>query len=273
MIGTKLCSKCNQRKPLTDFYARKTAKDGRQSECKECNSKRHKKFYLEHVSQYRESHALYHANNYERIRKKATEYANSKRGKQKRKEYYEAHKTERREYERQYREKNKSKIHERRRRYYRMNKAKVAIWKKRYKDSHKDELLRSQKRYREEHREEINNKHIERLHNDPLFKLKEQLRCNIRNSLKKKNHTKSCRTTEILGCSFDEACEHLFSTWKENYGKSWDGEPYHIDHIIPLSTATTKEEVIKLCHYTNLQLLSPEDNMAKSDNLFYIMKN
>ena len=32
---------------------------------------------------------------------------------------------------------------------------------------------------------------------------------------------------------------------------------WHIDHIIPLSTAKT-EEAIKLCHYTNLQPLWAE---------------
>jgi len=38
-----------------------------------------------------------------------------------------------------------------------------------------------------------------------------------------------------------------------NYG--WD-----IDHIVPLSTATTEEELIKLCHYTNTQPLCSKIN-------------
>lgn len=41
----------------------------------------------------------------------------------------------------------------------------------------------------------------------------------------------------------------------------------HIDHIIPLATAKTEEDVIKLCHYTNLQLLKGEDNLSKGDKL------
>ena len=38
---------------------------------------------------------------------------------------------------------------------------------------------------------------------------------------------------------------------------------YHIDHIVPLATAQTEEDVIKLCHYTNLQLLTAKDNLEK----------
>ncbi len=47
----------------------------------------------------------------------------------------------------------------------------------------------------------------------------------------------------------------------ENMGK------WHVDHIIPLATAKTEDEVIKLCHYSNLQPLWAEDNWAKSDKI------
>ena len=42
---------------------------------------------------------------------------------------------------------------------------------------------------------------------------------------------------------------------------------YEIEDIIPLATAKTEEDVIKLCHYTNLQLLKGEDNLSKGDKL------
>ena len=41
----------------------------------------------------------------------------------------------------------------------------------------------------------------------------------------------------------------------------------HIDHIIPISSAKTKEDVIKLNHYSNLQYLFAEDNLEKGDSL------
>jgi hypothetical protein len=45
----------------------------------------------------------------------------------------------------------------------------------------------------------------------------------------------------------------------ENYGKNG----WHIDHIIPLSSASTEKEIIKLCHYSNLQPLWWDDNIRK----------
>jgi 5-methylcytosine-specific restriction endonuclease McrA len=48
------------------------------------------------------------------------------------------------------------------------------------------------------------------------------------------------------------------------------GQPVHIDHIIPLSSAKTEDKVKKLCHYSNLQLLKPKDNLEKQVNSDYI---
>ena len=47
----------------------------------------------------------------------------------------------------------------------------------------------------------------------------------------------------------------------DNHGK------WHIDHIIPLSSAETEEEVYNLCHYTNLQPLWGEDNLKKGKKI------
>ena len=45
----------------------------------------------------------------------------------------------------------------------------------------------------------------------------------------------------------------------DNYG--FDG--WHIDHIVPLATAKTEEQVAKLNHYTNIQPLWAKDNLSK----------
>ena len=45
----------------------------------------------------------------------------------------------------------------------------------------------------------------------------------------------------------------------DNYGK------WHIDHIIPLSSANSEDDIYKLCNYTNLQPLWAEDNLKKSN--------
>ena len=58
-----------------------------------------------------------------------------------------------------------------------------------------------------------------------------------------------------------------------NYGNPDDGilelnKTWDIDHIIPLSTDKTKEDIIRLNHYTNLQpLCSYTNRFIKRDNI------
>jgi hypothetical protein len=49
---------------------------------------------------------------------------------------------------------------------------------------------------------------------------------------------------------------------------NWDnmGE-WHIDHIIPLSTANSEDDIINLCNYKNLQPLWEKDNLEKSNKI------
>lgn len=97
----------------------------------------------------------------------------------------------------------------------------------------------------------------------------------LNHSIKNQGFTKKSKTAAILGCTFEELQNHLWTTFEENYGlpRNWvDESLLHIDHIIPVSTATTEEEVIKLNHYTNLQYLLAEDNMEKSDKVNWELK-
>ena len=59
------------------------------------------------------------------------------------------------------------------------------------------------------------------------------------------------------------------SLHKFTEGMSLDimGRDIHIDHIIPLSSAKTEEEVYRLCHYTNLQPLWAEENLKKGNRI------
>ena len=89
-------------------------------------------------------------------------------------------------------------------------------------------------------------------------------------SFKLKGFKKTSKTAQILGCSFEEFHKHLKGTFEENYGIPFsqiDEKLLHIDHIIPLATAKTQEEVLKLNHYSNLQYLFAEDNLSKGASL------
>lgn len=109
---------------------------------------------------------------------------------------------------------------------------------------------------------------------DKLYKLKGQVRCCLRDSFRRKKYKKNSNSEKIIGCEWEFFINYLLNTFKNNYGYDWDGkEKISIDHIIPLATAKTEEEVIMLNHYTNLQLLKAEDNMQKSDKLDWELNN
>jgi hypothetical protein len=107
--------------------------------------------------------------------------------------------------------------------------------------------------------------------NDPLFKLSLSTRSLIGNSFKRAcdgKYNKSSKTEEILSCSMDGFIEYLKSLFiegmtLENYG-DWE-----LDHIIPLYTAQTEDDIINLNHYTNFQPLWKIDNRKKGKNLDY----
>jgi hypothetical protein len=104
--------------------------------------------------------------------------------------------------------------------------------------------------------------------NETLFKLKVVLRNRLYEVLKRYKFPKKSSIFKHLGCDVQFLKLHLESKFKENM--SWDnyGE-WHIDHIIPLSSAQTEQELYNLCHYTNLQPLWATENLKKSDKLSF----
>lgn len=70
----------------------------------------------------------------------------------------------------------------------------------------------------------------------------------------------------MLGCDWSHLKTHLESKFTD--GMSWENRSmWHIDHIIPLASAKSIEEVVKLCHYTNLQPLWAEENLSKGTKI------
>ena len=92
------------------------------------------------------------------------------------------------------------------------------------------------------------------------------MRSRLSSYLKLHNITKKNKTFEIVGCTPIELKEHLEKQFVS--GMTWENRNlWHIDHIIPLSSAKTEEELYKLCHYTNLQPLWAEENLKKSNKI------
>ncbi len=281
--GAKVCNKCGKEKTLDNFN-----KDNRTGHyrgyCIECEQKyfkeyqknnknkihaRYQRYYEENAEalkayqkeyrknnpeKKRESDRRYNQANKEKIKAYRTKYYEDKKDyfRQKHHEYYEQHADEIKAYQKTYATENADLVFERRRKY---------------REKNADVIRKRKREYGLKNRHKITEYYLTKRANDPLFKLSTQVRGLIRMSLKGKGYNKNTHTYEILGCDYETLWEHLKATWKKNYGTEWNGEPYHIDHIIPLATAKTEQDVIELCHYTNLQLLKPEDNQSKSDKL------
>jgi hypothetical protein len=107
-----------------------------------------------------------------------------------------------------------------------------------------------------------------RMEEDPLYALSSRLRGAIRKAISGGGYRKRSRTKDILGCSWEELKTHIENQFTE--GMSWENRSeWHIDHIIPLASATTEEELIKLNHHTNLQPLWAKDNLSKGAKILW----
>lgn len=186
------------------------------------------------------------------------------------------------EHNKLYREKNKERIRERNRQYmkeyYAKNKEKIKAYQKSYYQANSDEVRNRvanwksenkelvdayNKKYRSEHSKEHSEYIKRRRQEDATYKMICAVRNLLNNAFNKRMKVeKTKRAEEILGCSIDFFIEHLRSQFKEGMTIENHGE-WHIDHIIPLSSAKTEEEVIKLNHYTNLQPLWADENIKK----------
>jgi hypothetical protein len=101
---------------------------------------------------------------------------------------------------------------------------------------------------------------------DPIFRLKYNTINLIGFSFRANGYSKKSRTCEILGCSYE-----FFRAYIEQRflpGMTWENRSaWHLDHIIPVSSAKTEKQLLKLNHYTNFRPLWAKDNLAKADKI------
>ena len=234
----KICSKCKIEKELCDFGMNNTYKSGVSNRCKQCESERGKKYRIKNKEKKQSYLKEYHIKNKKKINSRSKEYNI----------------------------KNKEKIKE----YRIKNKEKELSRVKEYKIKNKEKIKSLNKEYNIKNRERRNEYKRNKRLNDPIFKLTDNIRNRLNKYLKTTGITKNKKTFDIVGCSPPVLKDYLERQFVD--GMRWEkiGKEIHIDHIIPLSSAKTKEEIYKLCHYTNLQPLWAEDNLAKSNKLDYL---
>jgi hypothetical protein len=257
----KECTKCKEIKDISNFY-KNSKKDGYRSICKQCYNEKTKSYYDENKDTLTQYKKEWREKNIDKILED---------DKLKRNSLTESDKIKISEYNKNWREGNKETQKLKKQEYYQDNREDFLLKSKKYREENKDKI----KDYQFNYRPIKNTKRKERLKSDILFSVEKSIRNNIYDCFKRNGYKKSSRTYEILGCTFEEFKIHLekmFEDWMnwENKGL-YNGElkyGWDIDHRIPISSATSEEEMIKLNHYTNLQpLCSYTNRYIKRDHL------
>jgi hypothetical protein len=172
----------------------------------------------------------------------------------------------------EYRKKNPEKRKETLKMFYEKNKEKELLRVKIYRNQNAEKRKKTCKKYVENNRNKVNEyskywKKKERIKN-PIYKLISNLRERTKDYLNYKKYNKNLHICDIVGCSPEFLKGYLENKFIESM--SWENHGlygWHIDHIIPLSSAKTEDEVYGLCHYTNLQPLWAYDNLSKGDKI------
>lgn len=238
----KICSKCKQDKNVLLFNTRKDRTSGYSSHCKEC-SKNSRIKNKEKIKLYQQKHRK---ENIEQYKLKSKEYKLKNKDilSIKNKEYYEL---------------NKKEISLKGKDYYELNKEQISLIHDKYYKLNKKHIIKQQDIYI------LNRRKI-----DPLYKMSINIRVLIYSAFKNKGIKKNTKTTNILGCTFQEFKEHLEKQFDDNMNWQNQGSYWWLDHIKPVVLATNEKELIELNHYTNFQPLEKIENIIKGSQYPYI---
>lgn len=256
----KICTLCKTEKSLDHYYKQSSAKDGLTFRCKTCVQMKNAASYAAKREDralkgkaYREANrdiiAARKKKDWEKNRGRYLEAAKARRESrtpEQRKAYHKEKYTKNRE----------QNLRANRERYHKNPEIQRAKTLERQREN-KEQFNAYQRAYRKRKAAE-----------NPVYALEAVCRSRLLSAFRQGGYKKNTKTSEMVGCSFEELKAHLESlfepgmTWENRGLKGW-----HIDHARPLASAKTPEELEALCHYTNLQPMWAEDNYAKGAKL------
>jgi hypothetical protein len=240
----KVCKKCLIEKGVDEFVKRNGSPDGYRATCKVCYNEYKKEKRDNRTELQKEKDSKYYQNyrklNYDILIERERKYQENNKEKEfiRKKIYREENREKTRDSIRDYKKKNKEKLKETAKIYYQKNKTKRNLY--------------------ENKKRKI----------DSVYRVNQSMRSRINFFIKSRNINKSNKTFDIIELTPQELIIYIENQFKDNM--SWNNYGlygWHIDHIIPLSSAKTEEEIYRLCHYTNLQPLWAEENLKKSNKL------
>lgn len=173
-------------------------------------------------------------------------------------------------YNKNFRENNREKLRKKQKEYYFRNKDKELLRMKLYRllKPKTFKLVKNKEKltWQKRNKELLNKIRREKYKNDTLFRLSLNVRNRMNSFLKSNKFSKTKKTYEVIGCDVFFLKKYIENKFSE--GMSWSNRnEWHIDHIIPLSSAKSEDEIYKLCHYTNLQPLWRYENLKKGGKI------
>jgi hypothetical protein len=224
---TKSCTQCKQEQLLDNFYKKKGCKHDVMSVCKSCWKQQVHNFQNTHTDIILEKNKQRYINNKDKYSKRNQEN-------------YISNQKERKEKQKKYNTVNKSK----RKEYNQL-----------------PEVKKQNNEYSKKYYKSSPEKHLAK-----------NIRCSVSMRIREINSKKDQSTLNIIGLkSWDTFKQHIESQFTEgmnwgNYGNKVETD-WSIDHIVPIISAKTLEQVKKLNHYSNLRPLWHIDNIKKRDKL------
>lgn len=110
----------------------------------------------------------------------------------------------------------------------------------------------------------------EKQKSNPLYVMHARLSRLHRHALSKVNAIKSSKTFDNLGYTVFDFKDHIEKQFIN--GMSWENmNEWQIDHIIPMSTAKTEDDVIRLNQLSNLRPMFAKENNLKKDKIMYLL--
>lgn len=166
-------------------------------------------------------------------------------------------------------EKNKVSIAKRQAEYYKKNKKEITKKHKEWLNENADRVKKVSQEWKKDNRSkwlDYRSKYErEKRENDPLFNLIGRIRGRVNKAFINQGYAKQSKTSQMLGVDFEEVKAHIESQFINEM--SWENRSdWQIDHIIPLASAESEEELVALAYYKNLQPLWTAENLSKNDD-------
>jgi len=171
-------------------------------------------------------------------------------------------------YMREYRKRNREKCAASSRSYRKRNPIKSRHASKKWKESNIDKVSDAAKKRnsKPETKQKRNSARRESYLKDSMVVTLTRIRNRTYSAFRHFGFKKGSKTAEILGSNWETVKAHIEARFKS--GMSWENRNlWHIDHIIPISSAVSEADLHRLCHYSNLQPLWASENLSKSGKM------